>query len=278
MKSKWQCWLLRSIVLHIMVLFVAHGTQAQDVGLKNGFAFSGGVAHLANRDELASPFRYGGASLSLALRYEYSGSYNRHQLHVRFLHINLRSTLSEALGPGSHESDYYGLTMRYAFARRVAKAFSGKWHIFAGGAWDNLLAFRIYTYSPRLEEETIAEVFSMLKLHGLAERRLGEKQRVQISLALGLAGFAFRNPYGVTSDRIGAIGTHHSFVGAFMRLAEFIALDDLVLLQSAATYTLALSSRIDVQAALRLAYMRFSEPRPSVSIENSLATGIAFKF
>jgi hypothetical protein len=266
------------VVILIASGLLAAGAQAQEKLHRNSVNFTLGYLHHLNQDFLASPFRYGGSTVPLALTYDYAGFHNRHHLQFSLAHLTMHSALSGTLGPESHESEYISLTMRYAFARYVTSIFSESWRVYAGGAWDNVFSFRNYSYAPSLEDETIAEVFSMLSLFGEAEHHITAKQRLCASLSCALFGYAFRNPYGLASDRIAAIATYHSYLRAFTQLAKFTALNKLLFLQGVLTYDLALSSRFDLQANCRLSYCRFAEPRTSTSFDNDLTMGISFKF
>lgn len=263
----------------LFLLFSAAVLQAQPPRVKNHhLGLSLGLADNVNKDLLASPLRYRGTSLPLQLGWDYLGSHNRHDARFILSVSNLHSKITERLGPESHFSEYVAVGLRYSYLRHAGSVWRGKWRVYVGAAWNNLFSIRNYHYERRLDEETIAEVFSSLALSGAGERAFGAKQALRLHLSAAILTLAFRNPYGLQQDRIGAIGTYHSYFNAFGKLAELKTPDEFLHFQSTMTYSRALSAYFNLNLDYLFSLSYFTKPQKSTTVQNSLFAGMRFKF
>jgi hypothetical protein len=236
-----------------------------------------GVGYDVSGDRLVSPFNYHGAVVPVALGYAHRGRASRVDAWAGLAINTLRSAITGSLGSPSHQADQALIAFGIGYVRAI-HAFRGGLTVLAGAAWDNVFDLRTYDYGRGLDKETFGEVYSSLNLRGVLERALGDRATAQLTLDAAPVAFAYRNPYGISTDQQGDVLTYHGYVGAFLRLASFQTPGRFFAAHPQVSLDYRLGGHARLETTYGLRYSHFARPRPSTTVHGALQAAIAYAF
>jgi hypothetical protein len=244
---------------------------------RNRISLALGLGYDVSGDRLASPFNYHGVAVPLTLGFAHRGRKTRLDAWAGLAVNTLRSRITGSLGSPSHQADQALITFGLGYARPV-HSFGGGAVALLGAAWDNVFDLRSYDYGRGLDKETFGEVYSSLSLRGVLERALGDRATARLTLDAAPVAFAYRNPYGISTDQQGDVLTYHGYLGAFLRLASLQTLDRFFAAHTQVSLDYRLGGHARLDATYGLRYSHFARPRPSTTVHGALRAAIAYAF
>jgi hypothetical protein len=271
-----------SLLLAAATIGTSGADLAAQVGTANRIGVSTGITHLAHQDLIHTPFVHGALSpVSFAVFYHRDGA-RRHFAEVRYSALDSRLTepypiIYEDHWHGSLPHIYvlldglYGLGVNLPAAENHGAAL--------GAAFKLDLQAADYNYG--LEYNFGYFLSAGLNAWYQQELRLSPKHRVSGRAMAPLVSWVARSPYLVNDDQFIENIASESRLGAaraFLADGELASWDRLQRLDLSLDYEYAVTSRVDLGASYRFAYLHSRDPRPLTSLQNSLGLITSYRF
>jgi len=254
----------QTIIIIALNLCLFIGSKAQDsltTSPQHLLSLSTGLSNHMVRDDIMSPFIYGGSQLPILLTYNYRGIKNRHTITAFYDNLELTSSITDK-GTSSHSHYVKNLNvfLDYSYDRKAFTLEQINTECFLGGRISSFLNSRILYYSNQNSEPS-AEVMMNLALDALLEVKLDKSSDDLLSFHVCVPLIS----YVLLDDRYNAtiefteIDLDKSLLGQIVSKGDFVTLNKLFKLQTELSYTMFVGGSFGLEFQYRFQYYSFAE-------------------
>jgi hypothetical protein len=228
-------------------------------------SLSTGLSNHMVRDDIMSPFVYGGSQLPILLNYDYRGIIHRHTITAFYDNLELTSSITDK-GTSSHSHFVKNLNffLEYSYDRKAFTFEQINTECFLGGMASAILNPRILYYSNQ-NGEFSGDFMMNLAFDALLETKLDKSSEDFLSFHICVPLISYVLLDDIYNSKISEtfdlfeLEPDKNPLGQMLTKGHFVTLDRLFKLQTEIFYTMFVGGSVGFEFQYRFEYYSFAE-------------------